>query len=98
RAPAPVALSDDKDPLAAAAEQNAELERLLKVDAMGIELGYRLLHLVEKSKGGGLLAHIAQVRKRFAGEMGVIVPPIRVTDNVKLGPMAYRILVRGQDV
>jgi flagellar biosynthesis protein FlhA len=79
-------------------EPVAELERLLKVDAMGIELGYRLLHLVEKSRSGGLLAHVAQVRKRFAGEMGVIVPPIRVTDNVKLPPTGYRVLVRGQAV
>ncbi|MSR46781.1 MAG: flagellar biosynthesis protein FlhA [Planctomycetes bacterium] len=81
-----------------AEEQSAEIERLLKVDAMNVELGYRLLNLVDKSKGGGLLAHIAQVRKRFAGEMGIIVPPIRVTDNVKLAPGGYRILVRGQVV
>jgi flagellar biosynthesis protein FlhA len=97
RKPAPVAaLADDKDPAVAAAEQTAELERLLKVDAMGIELGYRLLHLVEKSRSGGLLSHIAQVRKRFAAEMGVIVPPIRVTDNARLPPAGYRVLVRGQ--
>ncbi len=98
RGAAPDAPTAEQDPAAAAAEQNAELERLLKVDAMGIELGYRLLHLVEKSRGGGLLAHIAQVRKRFAGEMGVIVPPIRVTDHAKLPAAGYRVLVRGQVV
>ncbi|MBM4013823.1 MAG: flagellar biosynthesis protein FlhA, partial [Planctomycetes bacterium] len=83
---------------ASSEEQSAEIERLLKVDAMNVELGYRLLHLVEKSRAGGLLAHIAQVRKRFAGEMGIIVPPIRVTDHAKLAPNGYRILVRGQVV
>ncbi len=96
-----VPLADDSEADAAAGaveEQGAELERLLKIDAMNVELGYRLLHLVEKNRAGGLLAHISQVRKRFAGEMGVIVPPIRVTDNVKLAAGAYRILVRGQVV
>jgi len=81
-----------------AAEQSAELERLLKVDPMGVELGFRLLHLVEKSRSGGLLAHVAQVRKRFASDLGLLVPPIRVTDNVKLAPNGYRILVHGQPV
>jgi len=98
RAPAPVEATAEQESAAAAAEQNLELERLLKVDSMGIELGYRLLHLVEKQKSGGLLAQIAQVRKRFAGEMGMIVPPIRVTDNVKLPPAGYRMTVRGQVV
>jgi flagellar biosynthesis protein FlhA len=81
-----------------AAEQSAELERLLKVDPMGVELGFRLLNLVEKSRSGGLLAHVAQVRKRFASDLGLLVPPIRVTDNVKLAPNGYRILVHGQPV
>ncbi|MBL8840715.1 MAG: flagellar biosynthesis protein FlhA [Planctomycetes bacterium] len=95
----PEAVDEGGDAAASAVEeQSVELERLLKIDAMNVELGYRLLHLVEKNKSGGLLSHIAQVRKRFAGEMGVIVPPIRVTDNVKLAAGAYRILVRGQVV
>jgi flagellar biosynthesis protein FlhA len=93
-APAPV----EKSTTEVAAEQTAELERLLKVDPMGVELGFRLLHLVEKSKSGGLLAHVAQVRKRFASDLGLLVPPIRVTDNVKLAPNGYRILVHGQPV
>ena len=97
RRPAPVAAVASAE-AGGAEEQAAEIERLLKTDAMNVELGYRLLHLVEKGRSGGLLAHIAQLRKRFAGEMGVIVPPIRVTDNVKLAPAAYRILVRGQVV
>jgi len=98
RRAAPVEVAATDAAAAGAEEQAAEIERLLKTDAMNVELGYRLLHLVEKGRSGGLLAHIAQLRKRFAGEMGVIVPPIRVTDNVKLAPGAYRILVRGQVV
>jgi len=98
RRPAPAAAAVEKSPTEVAAEQSAELERLLKVDPMGVELGFRLLHLVEKSRSGGLLAHVAQVRKRFASDLGLLVPPVRVTDNVKLGPNAYRILVHGQPV
>lgn len=82
----------------AAAQQSEELQRLLRVDQMGIELGYRLLYLVEKTQGGGLLKHISQLRKRFATELGLLVPPIRVTDNVRLPPSGYRIMIQGEGI
>ncbi len=81
-----------------AEQQSQELRNILKIDRMGVELGYRLLYLVEKSKGGSLLGHIAQLRKRFAGELGLILPPIRVTDNVRLPATGYRVLVNGQTI
>ena len=90
--------TEARKPEEVAQAQSDELRRLLKVDRLGVELGYRLLHLVERSKDGSLLEHISQIRKRFATELGLIVPPVRVTDNVRLAPAGYRVMVHGQSV
>ena len=97
-AAAAAASAEEQSPVETSEQQSEELKRLLKVDRMGVELGYRLLHLVEKNKGGSLLGHIAQLRKRFATELGLIVPPVRVTDNVRLAAACYRVMVHGQPV
>ncbi|MBX3462702.1 MAG: flagellar biosynthesis protein FlhA [Planctomycetes bacterium] len=74
------------------------VEELLTVDRLGIEIGYRLIGLVEPGRHGGLLDHIRSLRRQFAQNMGLVVPPIRVRDNVQLDPNAYRILLAGQEV
>jgi len=74
------------------------IEELLTVDRLGIEIGYRLIGLVEPGRHGGLLDHIRSVRRQFAQTLGVVVPPIRVRDNVQLDPNAYRIVLGGQEV
>jgi flagellar biosynthesis protein FlhA len=76
----------------------APVEDLLAVDRLGIEIGYRLIGLVEPGRHGGLLDHIRSLRRQFAQGFGVIVPPIRVRDNVQLDPNAYRILLGGQEI
>ncbi len=94
----------DDDAAAAAAEPAAPdptaapIEDLLSVDRLGIEIGYRLIGLVEPGRHGGLLDHIRSVRRQFATSLGVVVPPIRVRDNVQLEPNAYRIMLGGQEV
>ena len=57
-----------------------------------------LIGLVEPGRHGGLLEHIRSVRRQFAQSLGLVVPPIRVRDNVQLEPNAYRVLVGGQEV
>jgi flagellar biosynthesis protein FlhA len=74
------------------------LESLLSVDAMQIELGYGLVGLADRNKGGDLLDRVTGVRKTFAQEMGMIVPPIRLRDNLQLEPNQYRFLLKGQPV
>ncbi|MEQ1633562.1 MAG: flagellar biosynthesis protein FlhA [Planctomycetota bacterium] len=76
----------------------APIEDLLTVDRLGIEIGYRLIGLVEPGRHGGLLDHIRSVRRQFAQSLGLVVPPIRVRDNVQLDPNAYRIVLGGQEV
>ncbi|HGY90368.1 MAG TPA: flagellar type III secretion system protein FlhA, partial [Planctomycetes bacterium] len=72
--------------------------RLLQVDRMAIEIGYRLIQIVDAHKKGGLLDHIGMIRRQFAREQGIIVPPIRLRDNLSLEPNGYRILIAGQTV
>jgi len=78
-------------------ESEAALE-LLKVDRVALEIGYRLIPLVQDPRGQGILEHIAQLRRRFASREGVVLPPVRIKDNIKLAPNAYRVLLGGQEI
>jgi flagellar biosynthesis protein FlhA len=96
---------DDAETVArAAAEAEAEAEGddgvddLLKVDRVSLEIGYRLIPLVQDSAGTGILDHVAQLRRRFATKEGLVLPPVRIKDNIRLAPNAYRILVGGQEI
>ena len=71
---------------------------LLEVDRMGLEIGVRLIDLVDKGNGLGLLDHIRNMRRQFASGPGLLVPPVRVKDNLRLGPKEYRVLVGGYEV
>ena len=75
-----------------------KLESLLSVDALQIELGYGLVSLADARKGGDLLDRVTGVRKTFAQEMGVIVPPIRLRDNLQLDSNQYRFLLKGNPI
>ena len=79
-------------------EEDQPLENLLAVDRLGIEIGYRLIGLVDPGKHGGLLDHIKSLRRQFAQSLGFVLPPIRVRDNVQLDPNAYRVMLAGQEV
>ncbi len=81
-----------------AAESGEGVEDLLHVDRVSLEIGYRLIPLVQDPGGAGILDHIAQLRRRFATGEGLILPPVRIKDNIRLAPCAYRVLVGGQEV
>ncbi len=70
-------------------------EDLLKVDTIGLEIGYGLIPMVDANQGGDLLERIASIRKQLATELGVIVPAIRIRDNVRLKPNEYQIKIKG---
>lgn len=89
--------------LAAAAEREKvakkepeKVEKLLDVDAMELEVGYGLVRLVDASKGGDLLDRISMIRRQIAMDLGIIVPPIRIRDNMQLGANDYAVKIRGQ--
>lgn len=80
------------------APEEDPVEQLLRVDRISLEIGYRLIPLVQGKDGSGILDHIAQLRRRFAAKEGAVLPPVRIKDNVRMEPGAYRVLVGGQDV
>ncbi|MCD6707712.1 MAG: flagellar biosynthesis protein FlhA [Thiobacillus sp.] len=68
------------------------------VDVLALEVGYRLIPLVDRNQGGAALTKITEARRRFATDMGLVVPLIRVRDNLDLKPGSYRITLKGVDV
>ena len=73
-------------------------EDYLKVDLLEVEIGYQLVPLVDVKQGGDLIERIVQIRKVAAMEMGFIVPPVRVRDNIQLKPSEYQIKIKGDPV
>ena len=68
------------------------------LDVLGLEVGYRLIPLVDKSQDGELLRRIRGIRKKFAQKVGFLVSPVHIRDNLELKPNAYRILLKGVEV
>ncbi len=78
-----------------APDTEASWDDLQPVDLLGLELGYRLIPMVDKTRQGDLLTRIKGVRKKFAQEVGFLPPAVHVRDNLELRPSAYRITLRG---
>ncbi|MBG0842048.1 flagellar biosynthesis protein FlhA [Ectopseudomonas toyotomiensis] len=68
------------------------------VDMVGLEVGYRLIPLVDRNQGGQLLARIKGVRKKLSQEMGFLMPSVHIRDNLDLAPNAYRLTLMGVSV
>jgi len=78
--------------------EEAPIEELLKVDPVELELGYNLIPLVDETQGGDVFRRITNIRKQLALELGIILPPVRVRDNLNLEPEEYVIKIRGNEV
>ncbi len=74
------------------------VEALLPLDTLELEIGYELIPLVDAQQDGELLERIKSVRRQFALEMGLIVPPMHIRDNLQLKSNAYSILIKGIEV
>ncbi|HKK90336.1 MAG TPA: flagellar biosynthesis protein FlhA [Desulfobacteraceae bacterium] len=72
-----------------------EVDHLLSLDTIELEVGYGLIPLVDKEQDGMLLGRIRAIRRQFATEMGIIIPPIHIRDNLKLNPAQYRVMIKG---
>src|SRR5262245_56540758 len=70
----------------------------LKIDSLAIEIGYGLIGLVDVQQGGDFINRIRSIRKQVAQDLGVIVPPVTITDNLKLAPHQYSILLKGVEI
>lgn len=104
---APTAVSDGGQggvPVRAGEGQNAlppasdPLEDLLLLDPVELEVGYGLIPLVDESQGGDLLSRVGVLRKKAAQDLGLLVPPIRIRDDIELGAGEYVIRLRGSEI
>jgi flagellar biosynthesis protein FlhA len=82
-------------PAEPAPAQDASWEDIVPVDVLGLEVGYRLIPLVDKGQDGELLKRIKAIRKKFAQDIGFLPPPVHIRDNLELKPSAYRVLLKG---
>jgi flagellar biosynthesis protein FlhA len=78
--------------------EEATWQDIVQVDTLGLEVGYRLIPLVDKAQNGELLRRIKGIRKKFAQEVGFLSPPVHIRDNLELKPTAYRITLKGVQV
>ena len=70
-------------------------EDVSEVDVIGLEVGYRLIPMVDKAQGGELLNRVKGVRKKLSQDLGFLIPPVHIRDNLDLGPNSYRITLMG---
>ncbi|MGQ0627620.1 MAG: flagellar biosynthesis protein FlhA, partial [Phycisphaerales bacterium] len=73
-------------------------ESLLKLDTIELEVGFGLVALVDAGQGGDLLERISAIRRQLTVELGVIMPPVRIRDNLQLPPTEYRLKIKGNTV
>jgi flagellar biosynthesis protein FlhA len=84
--------AQDKEKLKPAPEK---LENLLPIDMLELEVGYGLINIVDAEQNGDLLERVSNIRKQFALDLGVVIPPLRIRDNLELKPGDYQVLLKG---
>jgi len=82
-------------PVQQARSDEASWDDLQPVDTLGLEVGYRLITLVDRTREGDLLSRVKGVRKKFAQDVGFLPPSVHIRDNLELRPSQYRLLLRG---
>ena len=89
---------DDREKVAKEKKEPEKVEKALELDTMELEVGYGLVRLVDTAKGGDLLDRISMIRRQIATDLGIIVPPIRIRDNMQLGANDYLVKIKGQKI
>ncbi|MEN7530828.1 MULTISPECIES: flagellar biosynthesis protein FlhA [unclassified Cupriavidus] len=89
---------EERKPAVAAEAAEATWEDVTMVDPLGMEVGYRLITLVDRGQNGELLGRIKSIRKKIAQDIGFLVPVVHIRDNLELKPNAYRITLKGVEV
>jgi len=85
-------------PVAAAESQEASWEDVAPIDTLGLEVGYRLIPLVDTAADGELVRRIKGIRKKFAREVGFLPPAVHIRDNLEINPNSYRITLKGVEI
>jgi flagellar biosynthesis protein FlhA len=78
--------------------QGAEMAQLLRLEDLTLEIGFQLIPLVDEKQGGQLLTRVRALRRHLSGEMGFLVPPVHISDNLRLKPREYLVSLRGVEI
>ena len=98
RVPAVLAEPVPADKKKAEAAQGAEMAVLLRLEDLKLEIGFQLIPLVDEKQGGQLLNRVRALRRHLATEMGFLIPPVHISDNLRLKPREYLFLLRGVEM
>lgn len=90
--------TQEPSPQAQAESHEASWDDVAPVDMLGMEVGYRLIALVDKAQDGDLLRRIKGIRKKFTQDIGFLPPPVHIRDNLELKPNGYRITLKGVEI
>ncbi|CAG9181321.1 flagellar biosynthesis protein FlhA [Cupriavidus pampae] len=90
--------SNERAPTVAPETTEATWDDVTLVDPLGMEVGYRLITLVDRGQNGELLGRIKSIRKKIAQDIGFLVPVVHIRDNLELKPNAYRITLKGVEI
>ena len=82
----------------AAEAQGSDLAQLLKLEELTLEIGFQLIPLVDEKQGGQLLNRVRSLRRHLSSELGFLVPPVHISDNLRLKPREYLFSLRGMEV
>jgi flagellar biosynthesis protein FlhA len=80
------------------ATQTAEIASLLKLEELTLEIGFQLIPLVDEKQGGQLLNRVRTLRRHLSSELGFLIPPVHITDNLRLKPREYVVSLRGMEI
>jgi len=78
--------------------QGSEMAQLLRLEDLTLEIGFQLIPLVDEKQGGQLLGRVRALRRHLSSEMGFLVPPVHISDNLRLKPREYLVSLRGIEV
>lgn len=85
-------------PVSSIETQEASWEDVAPIDTLGLEVGYRLIPLVDSSADGELVRRVKGIRKKFAREIGFLPPAVHIRDNLEINPSSYRITLKGVEI
>jgi flagellar biosynthesis protein FlhA len=94
----PAELAPAEKKKAEGAAQSSELTSLLRLEDLTLEIGFQLIPLVDEKQGGQLLSRVRTLRRHLSSEMGFLVPPVHISDNLRLKPREYVISLRGIEI
>jgi len=94
-APAEPGVNEKKKPGEAV---NSDLAQLLRLEELTLEIGFQLIPLVDEKQGGQLLSRVRSLRRHLSAEMGFLVPPVHISDNLRLKPREYLFSLRGMEI